>query len=488
MAANDPGPATAQQLDLEVHAPDMLERPAPPVEPPVPVAKRQLEGWGRYRTAAVRLARPERLSELRQLILEAERPLAVLGSGTAQGDASLNSHGTTIAMGRLDRFLEFDRERGLVTLEAGLSVREVLKVTVPAGWTLPAVPAFSAVSIGGCIASDAHGRNHRRRQGFGAHVLSLTLMTAAGELIETSPTERPDLFQATIGGLGLTGVVVEARIKLMPVATGYMVERRAPVEGLENALDVLDRASELYEYASCWLDLATPDGPLTGACIASNPAHADDLPAKLRDLSPAIAFAGNLPLPFPLPRALVRRETVSLLNKARAKFSARGRGGSRIRTLGEALFPWDGRRDWHKLYGARGFLDYQICLPKETALLGLTEITDRVRLDRSTDGVFMASLMRMADTPAPLGFPRDGFSLRLELRATDEAFELLDHLDERVVALGGRVYLAKDGRLSRPAFERMYPGRESWLAIKRRWDANTVFASDLGRRLALSPA
>lgn len=460
----------------------------------VPLLPQRLKGWGQYLSAETRLHRAGRLAELQRDWALLPRPLAVRGAGCAYGDASLASHGAIVALDRFDHMRAFDAAGGLLTVEAGATVRDVMSVGLPRGWTLPVTPGYSHISIGGCIAADVHSKNHYRYGGFGAAVRAMRLLTASGAVVTASPEENADLFHATIGGLGMTGVVLEATLQLKAVESAYVEQTVEEASGLEallarmRALTDAGAAAET-DYTVGWLNLLPRRGPVPGLVVRSNYASAAAVQAASVAEPLAVAFANGPEPPLPVPTIAANRLSVGAFNWLYHYLGRRRSvsGAARLLSLPAELFPWDGMPNWHKYYGPKGFIEYQVCLPIDTAADAIAAMVASVRADRETSGVFLAAIKRMGGTAAPLGFTQDGFSLLMDFRATPAAFRFLDRMDAIVADAGGRVYLAKDGRLSQPLFQRMFPDAGDWLAVKQRWDPDGVFASDLGRRLGLCP-
>jgi decaprenylphospho-beta-D-ribofuranose 2-oxidase len=364
-----------------------------------------------------------------------------------------------------------------VTAEAGVSLMELLAALVPLGWMVPVVPGTQHVTVAGAIASDIHGKNHGIAGTFGSHVEQLGLLTSAGEVLELTPGSEDGAFEATLGGMGLTGVIVWARIKLRPVSTPLLSVDTDRVDGLDDALAALRADGGPHRVA--WLDLL---GPRPGRGVVTRADHLGcaDAPAEAAGAATVKARAA---VPARWPRGLVRESSIRAFNELRFRRSPRHERGH-VEGIGGHMFPLDALTAWPRLYGPRGFVQYQLVVPfGEERVLQM--VLERLRWGRVP--CFLAVLKDFGPAnSAPLSFPITGWTLALDLpRAAAGLERLLDSLDELVAAAGGRVYLAKDARLRRDSLEAMYPRLGEWRAARDRVDPDGVWRSDLGLRTGL---
>ena len=444
--------------------------------------RRLLTGWGRTAATAADVVEPRDPEAVAQALAATNgRGVVARGLGRAYGDAAQNAGGTVIDVTGLDRISHVDVERGVVTAEAGVSLDRLASALLPLGWFLPVTPGTAFVTLGGAIASDVHGKNHHQDGGFCDHLERMTLITPAGERRELTPDD--DLFGATAGGMGLTGVIVAATLRLLRVETAHVLE---DVERCANLDDVMARMSardDQYRYSVAWIDCLAR-GRRLGRSVLLRGDHArrDDLPPKLR-ANPLERVKGpRLPAPPWVPNGLLRRETISAFNEAyfrRAPREARGH----VVALDPYFYPLDFVRGWNRMYGDRGFLQYQLGVPfgREDALRESLE-----RLSAARVPSFLAVLKRFGPGRGLLSFPTPGWTLALDMPAGDPALAaLLDGLDELVASAGGRVYLSKDSRLRPDLVEAMYPELPRWRAIQREADPEGAMRSDLARRLEL---
>lgn len=442
--------------------------------------KQPLSGWGRYPVSHACVIRPERC---RDLALGSASALA-RGLGRSYGDASLNADGTVILMERLNRFLSFDDKTGLLHAEAGVSLKEILDVFVPRGWFLPVTPGTKFATIGGCIASDVHGKNHHRDGTFGSHITSLELMLADGSKKVCSPQQHPDLFWATVGGMGLTGVITEATLKLIPIETAYMKVRHHVAKNLGEIISFLNDKSKDDKYSVAWIDCLST-GTDFGRSILMSGHHAtrQELPAKIKNPL-VIPSSSKRSIPFDMPSWLLNPWTVKAFN---AIFYAYNKSKIQpfITDYNSYFYPLDGVDNWNRLYGKNGFVQYQFVVPSHGADTSLRRLLEE--LTQSRRASFLAVIKKFGNEgQGILSFPHEGYTLALDIPMSDPGLlDFLDHLDKLVLKYEGRLYLAKDSRLKPETFRAMYPRYAKWLQVKALCDPAWKFTSDLSRRLQM---
>jgi decaprenylphospho-beta-D-ribofuranose 2-oxidase len=396
------------------------------------------------------------------------------GLGRSYGDSSLGS--TMLDLTGLDSLVAFDEATGVLTCEAGVSLSTLITVLLPRGWFLPVTPGTRYVTVGGAIASDVHGKNHHVAGAFSEHVLSLSLMVASGEVLTCSPSELPELFHATCGGMGLTGVILSATIQMIPVQSGNIDELLIRTSTLGETLEAFEEHADAT-YSVAWIDLVARGSSL-GRSLVMLGEHASDGDLSVAPGDPAVS------VPVDVPSVFMNRATVTAFN---ALYYGRVRQSSLQHVVGlEAFFyPLDKAADWNRLYGRRGFLQYQFVIPFEGGAELLSEIVRRVA-DAGLASPLAVLKVMGAGNANLLGFCAPGFTLALDLKLGPRALALCDELDALVVGAGGRLYLTKDSRMSPATFRACYPRLEEFEAVRSSYGAAGVFVSEQSKRLGLA--
>ncbi|HVF75111.1 MAG TPA: FAD-binding oxidoreductase [Acidimicrobiales bacterium] len=451
---------------------------------PAERGRRLVAGWGNTAPTAADVVAPQSRRELADLLVTPpRRGLIARGLGRSYGDVAQNAGGVVADCTALDRVVGFDGESGVVTVEGGASIDTLLRTFVPLGWFVPVTPGTRYVTVAGCVANDVHGKNHHVDGSFADHVVSLLLQLPDGEVVEIGPERRPDLYWATVGGLGLTGLIVEVTLRLLPVRTSLVRVDRERASDLDDLMARMAGGDHRYRYSVAWIDLLA-SGRALGRAVLTRGDHAEpsDLPA--RAARHPLAFSPRSPLPTPpvVPPHLLNRWSIKAFNELWfRKGNDRPEG---LETIGAFFHPLDGVAAWNRLYGPQGFLQYQFVLPPgEEATL--RAIVERLACERVAS--FLAVLKRFGDGNAGLlSFPMKGWTLALDVPAGGSGLDaLLDQLDGVVADAGGRVYLAKDARLAPELMPVMYPRLERWRQIRAEVDPAGILMSDLARRLGL---
>jgi decaprenylphospho-beta-D-ribofuranose 2-oxidase len=445
-----------------------------------------MTGWGRTKPTTGDVL-DVFASEIPGAVKEAgERGALMRGLGRSYGDAAQNGGGIILRlMGSASDAL-LDRERCTVTVSAGASLDELLRHIVPRGFFVPVTPGTRFVTIGGAIASDIHGKNHHVDGSFGNHVLRMSVLLASGESVELSRTSDPDLFWATIGGMGLTGAILEATIRLLPIETSRMSVDTRRISDLDALFAAMSDGDDQYRYSVAWIDLAAK-GPHLGRSALTRGDHArlDELPAKAA-VDP-LAYGPHqlisVPPLVPAP-GLLNHASIAAFNELWFRKTPRRRDHE-IQGVGAFFHPLDLVGHWPRLYGRAGLVQYQFVVPfgQEPTMRRVVE-----RISASGAASFLAVLKRFgAGNEAPLSFPRAGWTLALDMPGgAANLGELLHGLDDLVLAAGGRNYFAKDAHTSDTTIRRGYPRLAEWQAVRDRVDPHQLWQSDLGRRLRLA--
>lgn len=444
---------------------------------------RRVSGWGGVSPARSTVRREAYPAAVAAAVRQAALPGVIArGLGRSYGDAAQIDGGTVLDSRALTEAGPVDTAARTIDVGAGLSLGDLSKRLAPQGWMLPAVPGTRHVTVGGALAADIHGKDHHGHGGFGATVLSFNLVTADGaSRVVTHEAERA-LFEATVGGMGLTGVVTFARLRVEPLPSGFASVRTEKARDLAAVMDGMAAGDRDARYAVAWLDLSMPSRRGRGILQFADLAPREALPEKRRDAPAGYGAPAAVPVP-PLPGdGLARPRIVRALNQAYWRMPRRR---ERLQSLARFLHPLDGLRRMDHLYGRDGFLQYQFVVPhgQERVLAAIAE-----RFASSPVTPTLAVLKRLGEVgPGMLSFPLAGWTLAVDLPAADaRVFLLLDEMDEAVAEAGGRVYLAKDARLRPEVMHAMYPRLDEWQGVKRSIDPTGVFQSDLSRRLGLT--
>ncbi|MET9432812.1 FAD-binding oxidoreductase [Streptomyces sp. NPDC006551] len=457
--------------------------PATVADAGVPEDAEALTGWGRTAPTLARVHRPRTYEEASAAVRACgARGSIARGLGRAYGDAAQNAGGSVLDMTGLDRIRTVDAAAGLVVCDAGVSLHRLMEVLLPLGWFVPVTPGTRYVTVGGAIGADIHGKNHHVSGSFARHVVSFELLTADGEIRTVVP--GTDLFDATTGGMGLTGVILSATLRLLPVETSLMSVDTERATDLDDMMARLTATDHRYRYSVAWIDLLAR-GAATGRSVLTRGDHApyDTLSRRARR-APLAFRPGQLPsAPALVPEVLLGRTTVGLFNELWYRRAPRRRTGE-LQRISTFFHPLDGVPHWNRIYGRGGFVQYQFVVG-----YGEEETLRRIvkRIARRGCPSFLAVLKRFgAGDPGWLSFPMPGWTLALDIPARLSGLgAFLDELDEEVAGAGGRVYLAKDSRLRPDVLHTMYPRLADFQALRAAVDPRSVFTSDLSRRLAL---
>lgn len=411
----------------------------------------KVESWGKYpksRQTGQCVHWPQELIKKRwQANGEMSLPF---GNGRSYGDVCLSSSGQVLVMSGLNRFKALDLQSGRVRVEAGMTLGDILAVVEPKGWFLPVVPGTSQATVGGAIANDVHGKNHHVRGTFGCHVHRLWLWRD-GRCIECSTLQNPDLFAATIGGLGLTGIILEAELALVPVTSGCVEMITHRFDRLSDFFDLAERYDQSHEYGVAWVDCQGKASSLgRGVYFAGN--HATDdvgIPARK-------TASKRYQIPFTPPLSLINRLSLTAFNEIYWRSKPSKPVTSRV-GCSEFFFPLDGILNWNRLYGREGFQQYQCVIPEDNAQDAMKDIL--AAISRSGMGSFLAVLKQCGnqDSPGLLSFPLKGTSLALDFPCGRKLSSLFNHLDDITRAANGRLYPAKDAHMRAADFQRAYP-------------------------------
>jgi decaprenylphospho-beta-D-ribofuranose 2-oxidase len=441
-----------------------------------------LSGWGRTNPVTAQVVQPSSVEQLQELVRSAPPcSLIARGLGRSYGDAAQLKDGTVIELPAFDRIV-LDPASGTVTAGAGVSLDQILRLIVPAGFFLPVTPGTRNVTVGGAIAADVHGKNHHVDGSFGNHLQRLSLVDGTGTLRELTPDGgEASFFWATVGGMGLTGVIVEATFSLIPITSSLISVDTTRYRDLESLMGAMVEADAKYRYSVAWVDSLDPKG--RGVLTCGDHAPAEALP-KSQQSDPLHydpkALASTPPF---LPGGLLNKLTVRAFNEAWYRKAPKHRVGE-LQAIAPFFHPLDGVQDWNRIYGPAGFLQYQFAVPNEAAHLvpRALEVLRQVGAPS-----FLTVLKRFGQSnPAPLSFPIPGWTLAADVpAAVPGLLGALDQLDEEVAAAGGRLYLAKDSRQSATMFVNSYTELQPWSRQLLSLDPNGKMNSSIRSRLII---
>ena len=448
----------------------------------------RLSGWGRTAWTVADVVSSADPDVIRQTIRDAgERGVIARGLGRSYGAAAQNAGGCVIELANegdpLGIDADLDPVTGILDVASSVSLDSILRMCVPRGWFVPVTPGTRFVTVGGAISSDVHGKNHHLDGSFGQHVRSMTVLLANGDVVELSPAQNPEWFWATVGGMGLTGIILRATISMLRIESSKVRVETERLPNFEAVCDAMssDGADDDYRYSVCWVDLLATGSSL-GRGVLTRGDHASASEVESDD---PCAYDPRLTVSAPgwVPNGLLNKYSIKLFNEAwYRKAPAKRHVG--LESIPAFFHPLDGVNKWNRLYGKQGFIQYQFIVPLDRAdvLRSVIETFSQAGV-----GSFLAVLKRMGpQNLAPMSFPTEGWTLTLDIAAGISGLaELLAKVDTMVLDAGGRHYLAKDSHVSPIAVRRGYPRLDEWMDTRNEMDPTGLWRSDLARRLHL---
>ncbi len=468
----------------------------------LPTTTQRLSGWGRAAaTTAQVLSTPDVDLIARAVAAVAghnadspshlRRGILARGLGRSYGDVAQNAGGLVVDMTALSTIHHIDPVAGTVDVDAGVSLDHLMRAALPHGLWVPVLPGTRQVTVGGAIGADVHGKNHHSAGSFGDHVASLQLLVADGRVLTLAPEGSPDdpegeLFWATVGGVGLTGIILRVVLRMTRTQTAYFIADGVVTHTLDETIAVHSDGSEArYDYSSAWFDAISPQPKLGRAAISRGSLATLD---QLRERAPKLAadpLAFNarplFELPDVFPNGLANKYTFSLLGSL--WYAKSGNYTGKVQSLTGFYHPLDLFSEWNRAYGSRGFLQYQFVVPPTA----VSEFKQLIRDIQASGHYSFLNVFKLfgEGNRAPLSYPMAGWNVCVDFPIKAGLHEFLAGLDARVLEFGGRLYTAKDSRATAATFHAMYPEVDAWIATRRRIDPHQVFASDLARRLEL---
>ncbi len=442
--------------------------------------KHSIANWGNYPA----IESEERFftydDQLQQLISKSHHFIP-RGNGRCYGDASLASE--TINTLKYDKILSFDTDKGIFECQSGLTLDKILEVIVPKGWFLPVTPGTKFITVGGAVGSDVHGKNHHVDGSFSNHIIEMELVLASGEITTCSLQWRPDLFEATCGGMGLTGMITRVKFGLKKIESSYIRQKQIKAGNLEEIIRLFDEYKQ-YTYSVAWID-CLKKGKHFGRSILILGEHAtiDELPEKYKSHPLKFPAQKQITFPFNLPSWVLNRFTVKLFN-----FLYYGKNFKKeinnVVSYEPFFYPLDAILHWNRGYGKKGFVQYQFVLPLE-AKQGLVEILKQI--SAKGIGSFLAVLKVFGEQESMISFPQKGYTLALDIPVRKGLFEFLDELDQVVLQYGGRLYMSKDARMKPEVLKAGYPRLQEFKDIVQQYNPDGKFRSIQSDRLLLTP-
>ena len=431
------------------------------------IIKKQISGWGRYPLSNSNIIRPKNIQECRNTL---NKILIPRGMGRSYGDSAINN--TVLETNYLDNLLNLNEANGILTCSSGISLNDILNFIVPKGWFIPVSPGTSYATIGGAIASDVHGKNHHHSGTLGKYVLSIKLMLGNGEVVEINQNYLSDLFYATCGGMGLTGLILEASLKLLPIKSSKINQTKIRSRSLEETCDIF-KENEKSTYSVAWLDcLGNESSKGKGIIILGEHDKNSDLKLiKNKNFNIGINF----------PSFFINKFFISIFNKIN---HASCNNNSKKVDLFSYFYPLDKITNWNRLYGKKGFIQYQFVIPADNAVKNIKLILKKfTKLEMYP---ILSVLKKFGkQNKNLLSFPMLGYTLALDFKYSNDISKKINQVDEIIADMGGKIYLTKDALMSEKIFKKTYKKWEEFETIREKYGALNKFQSYQSIRLGL---
>ena len=442
-----------------------------------------LTGWGRYPVHSCRTFCPQNENELKAIVAMQQKSASTLiarGNGRSYGDAGLNSN-CTIEMRSFNRMVSFDDQSGTLVVEAGVLLSDIIDVFLPRGWFPAITPGTKLVTIGGMIAADVHGKNHHHVGSFGSCLEWFEILGSDGSKMTCSREENIELFNQTIGGMGLTGIILRASLRLIPVQSGWIEQKKIVANNLIETMQTFDKW-ESSTYSVAWIDcLAKGDALGRSVLFVGEHSSAEQALRSEKRRYPVKRKVG-LTVPFNLPTWCLNKYTIKCFNTLYYWVNRLSVSTSLVH-WDKYFYPLDSIGEWNRLYGKRGFMQFQCVLPVDHSIEGMTALLNRI--SSSGAGSFLAVLKKLGEQGTGISFPMTGYTLALDFPVSQENIALVDELNEITCEFGGRVYLAKDSRLSPSQLATLEPRAEAFNTLRESTSAGLLFQSSQSQRLGL---
>ena len=444
--------------------------------------KEKLSGWGNIPMVNGPVAYAHYPSDV--VVFLKENSFIPRGKGRSYADQATNDEQLVLKMEKMNKIIAFDEGKGVLTAQAGITLEEIINIFAPRGWFTMINPGTKYVTLGGAIANDIHGKAHHADGSFINCVLEFTIMLADGSVVTASRTENTDLFRATFGGLGLLGTILTVTIQLRRIESTYFKTKSIEARNLEEMMDAIDETETQYRHSVAWIDSLARGKKLgRGVLTVGNEASLEELPEKLQKNPLRAGDKPKVTVPFYMPSFTLNKLSISALNRILYFLQSRDKQFAHYDPF---LFPLDAINEWNRGYGKRGFIQYQFVVPEEGGRKAVREIMKKIT--ESDCKPFLNVLKKFGEASGGiLSFPMKGYTFAIDFPITDNLEAFTHELDRMVLDAGGRIYLGKDAFLDHEMFKAMYPQYEEWLKVKKKYDPDWHFTSDIGRRL-LVPA
>jgi decaprenylphospho-beta-D-ribofuranose 2-oxidase len=430
-----------------------------------------ISGWGRHPVIDSNLLLANETSQFKEK-LQGGFSGIVYANGRSYGDSALSDN--VLLTSAINHFVNFDDHSGVVTCEAGVLLADLIDVFVPKGWFLPVTPGTKFVTVGGAIASDVHGKNHHHDGCFSKFIIEFDLMLPSGDIVTCSNANYSDLFHATCGGMGLTGIILKATLRLKKIASATVNVTTIKAESLTEVLELFDE-HDGAAYSVAWLD-CLKTGSQFGRSLLMLGEHAESG-------SLVSANSKSLAVPVEVPGFVLNNYSISMFNHFYYQ-KVKTTEAHTTESIDKYFYPLDGIHHWNRLYGKHGFVQYQFVIPRENGKEGLAKILTQVVNSRKASFLSVLKLFGPENSNY-LSFPMEGYTMALDFAVKPDLWRLLDHLDELVLQYGGRVYLAKDARMSEQVFKQSYPRWEKFVALRKELGADKILHSLQSQRLGI---
>ena len=439
--------------------------------------KKKLANWNKYPVVEADVRSFQYQDELLNAV-QSESSLIARGNGRCYGDASLARK--VLSTLQYKHIHSFDPAAGVIFCEAGVMLDDILQLIVPEGWFLPVTPGTSYITVGGAVASDVHGKNHHSDGSFSNHVEELELLLANGELVRCSSQEKPELFAATCGGMGLTGVISRVRFRLKRIETSYIEQRAIKAPDIDTIFRLFEE-NESYTYSVAWIDCLQKGKDLgRSLLLLGEHARREALSTSQKQKPLQLPGSRKLSIPFSFPSFTLNPFTVQAFNFA-YYHKMLGQEKDSVLSYDPYFYPLDSVLHWNRMYGKAGFVQYQFVLPMENSREGLIQILEKINHRKM--GSFLAVLKLFGEQDSLISFPMRGYTLALDFPIRKGLFSFLNELDDIVLKYGGRLYLSKDARMKPELFWKGYPQAQKFVYIVKKYNPEGKFNSLLAQRL-----